>query len=256
MSLLVIDIGNTNIVMGVFRGETLSGHWRLVTDREKTEDEYGVLIHQLLLQSGIDIGAIDSMIISSVVPPLTLTFEELGTKYFHMTPLVVEPGIKTGISICVDNPREVGADRIVNAVGAFEKYGTGCVIVDFGTATTFDLISPRGEYLGGAISPGINISAEALFKAASKLPRVKISKPASVVGKNTVESMRAGIFFGYVSLVEGIVVRMKKESEGTPLVVATGGLAWLMAAETTLIDHVYENLTLDGLRIIYFKNKS
>jgi type III pantothenate kinase len=256
MPLLVVDIGNTNIVMGVYREDELTGHWRLVTDREKTEDEYGVLINQLLNHGGINVSEIDSMIISSVVPPLTLTFEELGKKYFHKTPLVVEPGVKTGISICMDNPREVGADRIVNAVGAYKRFRKECIIVDFGTATTFDLISREGDYLGGAIAPGIGISAEALFKAASKLPRVKISRPDSIVGKNTVEAMRAGIFYGYVSLVEGIVERMKGEADGEPFVVATGGLASIMAAETSHIDYVYENLTLDGLRIIYLKNKS
>ncbi|MDH3258321.1 MAG: type III pantothenate kinase [Deltaproteobacteria bacterium] len=255
MSLLVVDIGNTNVVMGVFTDEKLTGHWRIVTDRDKTEDEYGILISQLLSRSGINIGGIDSIVISSVVPPLTFTFEELARKYFGKEPLTVEPGIRTGIKILYDNPREVGADRIANAVGAFAKYGSACIVVDFGTATTFDLISSEGDYIGGVIAPGINISAEALFKQTSKLPRVDISKPISIVGKNTVESIKAGIFYGYVSLVDGIVDKIKREFGKDLIVIATGGFAKPIAHESDSIDLVDENLTLDGLRIIYVKNK-
>lgn len=255
MSLLVLDVGNTNIVMGVFTGEELTGHWRIVTDRDKTEDEYGVLISQLLERSKIDVGAIDSIVISSVVPPLTITFEELARKYFGKDPLTVEPGIKTGIKVRYDNPKEVGADRIANAVGAFGKYGSACIVVDFGTATTFDLISSEGDYMGGVIAPGINISAEALFKQTSKLPRVDIGKPQSIVGKNTVESIKSGIFYGYVSLIDGIVERIKREYPERLVVIATGGIAKTIAPESEAIDLVDENLTLDGLRIIYVKNK-
>ncbi|RMG60045.1 MAG: type III pantothenate kinase [Deltaproteobacteria bacterium] len=256
MPLLVVDIGNTHIVMGVFRDDVLVGHWRLVTDRDKTEDEYGVFISQLLEGSGLSVSQVKDIVISSVVPPLTLTFRWLSEKYFKKSPLIVGPGVRTGITVRVDNPREVGADRIVNAVGAHEKYKTGCIIVDFGTATTFDLVSSRGEYLGGAIAPGIAISSEALFKMASKLPRIEIEKPSTVVGKNTVDSMKAGIFFGYVSLVDGIVERMKREADEEVLVVATGGHASIIAPESETIDLVDENLTLEGLRIIYFKNKT
>jgi type III pantothenate kinase len=255
MGLLVLDIGNTNIVMGVFTGEELTAHWRVVTDRDKTEDEYGVLISQLLARSGIDVSEIDSIVISSVVPPLTITFEELARKYFEKDPLTVEPGIKTGIRIRYDNPKEVGADRIANAVGAFGKYGSACIVVDFGTATTFDLISSEGDYMGGVIAPGINISAEALFKQTSKLPRVDISRPMSIVGKNTVESIKSGIFYGYVSLIDGIVERIKREYSEDLFVIATGGTAKIIAPESEAIDLVDENLTLDGLRIIYVKNK-
>lgn len=254
MSLLVVDIGNTNIVMGIYIGEELTGHWRVVTDREKTEDEYGVLISQLLLRSGIDGSEVDSIVISSVVPPLTITFEDLAVKYFKKTPLIVEPGIKTGIKIRYDNPKEVGADRIANAVGAFGKYRSGCIVVDFGTATTFDVISSQGDYMGGVIAPGINISAEALFKETSKLPRVDISKPPVIIGKNTVGSIKAGIFYGYVSLVDGIVSRIKNEWKEDLIVIGTGGIAKTIAADSSTIDLVDENLTLDGLRIIYFKN--
>lgn len=255
MSLLVLDIGNTNIVMGVYTGEELTGHWRIVTDRDKTEDEYGILISQLLSRSGVQPDSIGSIVISSVVPPLTFTFEELARKYFGKEPLTVEPGIRTGIKIRFDNPKEVGADRIANAVGAFGKYRSACVVVDFGTATTFDLISSEGDYMGGVIAPGINISAEALFKQTSKLPRVDISRPVSVVGKNTVESIKGGIFYGYVSLVDGIVERIKKEFGQDLIVIATGGIAKTIAPESATIDLVDENLTLDGLRIIYVKNK-
>ncbi len=255
MSLLVLDIGNTNIVMGVYTGEELTGHWRIVTDREKTEDEYGVLISQLLERSRIDVAGIDSIVISSVVPPLTITFEELAKKYFGKDPLVVEPGVKTGIRIRDDNPKEVGADRIANAVGAFGKYGSACIVVDFGTATTFDLVSSEGDYMGGVIAPGINISAEALFKQTSKLPRVDISRPLSIVGKNTVESIKSGIFYGYVSLIDGIVERIRREYREDLIVIATGGIAKTIAPESEAIDLVDENLTLDGLRIIYLKNK-
>jgi type III pantothenate kinase len=254
--LLVIDIGNTNTVLGVFDGETLIHHWRIFTNREKTSDEYGILIRNLYAASHFSSREITAIIISSVVPPITPIFVDLCANYFGITPLVVGPGIKTGISVKMDNPKEVGADRIVNAVAAHVKYKGHCIVVDFGTATTFDYVSSTGDYMGGVIAPGVNISAEALFRQASKLPRIEVAKPAGVVGKNTVAAMQSGIFFGYVSLVEGIVDRMKKELKVDPVVVATGGLARVFSGETNRIAFIDENLTLEGLRIIYEKNAS
>lgn len=252
--LLVIDIGNTNTVLGVFDGETLIHHWRIFTDRDKTSDEYGILIRNLYAASHFSSREITAIIISSVVPPITPIFVDLCANYFRINPIVVGPGIKTGISIKMDNPKEVGADRIVNAVAAHEKYRKHCIVVDFGTATTFDYVSASGDYMGGVIAPGVNISAEALFRQASKLPRIEIAKPSGVVGKNTVAAMQSGLFFGYVSLVEGIVERMKKELRVDPIVVATGGLARVFSGETAGIQIIDENLTLEGLRIIYEKN--
>lgn len=252
--LLVIDIGNTNTVLGVFDGESLIHHWRIFTNREKTSDEYGILIRNLYAASHFSSREITAIIISSVVPPITPIFVDLCSNYFSITPVVVGPGIKTGVSIKMDNPKEVGADRIVNAAAAHVKYKTHCIIVDFGTATTFDYVSAAGDYMGGVIAPGVNISAEALFRQASKLPRIEVVKPAAVVGKNTVTAMQSGLFFGYVSLVEGIVDRMKKELKVDPIVVATGGLARVFSGETTRIQVIDENLTLEGLRIIYEKN--
>ncbi|HEY5997635.1 MAG TPA: type III pantothenate kinase, partial [Candidatus Deferrimicrobiaceae bacterium] len=250
----VIDIGNTNTVLGVFDGETLIHHWRIFTNREKTSDEYGILIRNLYAASHFSSREITAIIIASVVPPITPIFVDLCASYFHLVPIVVGPGIKTGISIKMDNPKEVGADRIVNAVAAFVKYKTNCIVVDFGTATTFDYISSGGDYMGGVIAPGVNISAEALFRQASKLPRIEVAKPSTVLGKNTVAAMQSGIFFGYVALVEGIVDRMKKELRVEPVVVATGGLAPVFSGETNRIQVIDENLTLEGLRIIYEKN--
>jgi len=254
--LLVVDVGNTHTVLGVYEGEKLVHHWRVWTDREKTSDEYGIMIRNLYDGSHFSSREVDAIIISSVVPPLTPTIVELCVRYFGITPVVVGPGIKTGISIKMDNPKEVGADRIVNAVAAHEKYRKACIVVDFGTATTFDYVSSQGDYMGGVIAPGANISAEALFRQASKLPRVEIAKPASVIGKNTVAAMQAGIFFGYVALVEGIIDRMKKEIRKEPMVVATGGLARVIAGESPKIHVIDENLTLEGLRIIYERNRA
>ncbi|WP_054695050.1 type III pantothenate kinase [Syntrophomonas palmitatica] len=253
--ILVFDVGNTNIVVGVFDGKSLATHWRIRTDNMRTCDEYGALLKVLFDQENINMSAIDDLVISSVVPSLMMELEWMGEKYFHCKPLIVGPGIKTGLDIKYENPREVGADRVVNAVAAYHKYGGPLIIVDFGTATTFCIVSQKGEYLGGAIAPGISISTEALVSRAAKLPRVELTKPRSIIGRNTVTSMQAGIIYGFVGQVEGIINRMKKEMDAKPQVIATGGLAALIARETEVIDVVDDFLTLDGLRIIYEFNR-
>jgi type III pantothenate kinase len=254
--LLVIDVGNTNTVLGIYQGQQLLHDWRLTTDKSRTVDEYAMLSHELFGLSGLHFTDIDDVIISCVVPPMLTTLGGLCEKYFKLKPYIVGPGIKTGMPILYDNPKEVGADRIVNAVAAFEKHRCCLIVVDFGTATTFDYISARGEYLGGAIAPGLVISTEALFDRASKLPRVEFSRPPQVIAKNTVNSIQSGIYYGYVGLVDGIVGRMREESKGAPLVVATGGISPLMAGSSQTIDIVDPNLTLEGLQIIYARNKT
>jgi type III pantothenate kinase len=253
--LLVVDVGNTNTVLGLFDGDQLVHDWRIRTVVDHTVDEYGMLIYNLYKTSRISSRKIQDIIISCVVPPMLNILEPLCQKYFNLKPLIVGPGVKTGMSIFYDNPKEVGADRIVNAVAGYEKYKKDLIIVDFGTATTFDYVSEKGEYMGGCISPGIMISSDALFERAAKLPRVELSKPKSIVAKDTVSSMQAGIMYGYAGLVDGICDRIKAEVKSNPLVVATGGLAKIVAPETKSIDVVDEMLTLEGLRIIYLRNR-
>ncbi len=254
--ILVIDVGNTNIVIGIYQEEELITYWRMATDKGKTSDEIGMLFTQFFSHENIKISYIQAVIISSVVPPVMYTLEHAIRKYIKITPMVVGPGIKTGLNIKYENPREVGADRIVNAVAGYEKYGGPLIIVDFGTATTFCAISQKGEYQGGVISPGIKISMDALFQSAAKLPRVKLSKVDKIIGKNTVTSMQAGAIYGYVGQVDYIVNRMKEEmGDPSVKVIATGGLARMIASESSIIDTIDSFLTLEGLRVIYERNK-
>jgi type III pantothenate kinase len=254
--LLVMDVGNTNTVLGVYEGDRLVAHWRLTTVRDRTVDEYGILARNLLSLASIEAGAIDGIIIASVVPPLNSVLEAMARAYFRLKPVFVEPGIKTGMPILYDNPQEVGADRIVNGVAAYERYGTALIVVDFGTATTFDAISAKGDYLGGAIAPGLTISAEALFQRAARLPRVDIRRPPAVIGRNTTHSVQSGLFHGYLSLVQGMVTRMRSEMGGKARGIGTGGLVAPLEAEVrAILDDVDPNLTLEGLRILYERNK-
>jgi len=253
-NLLVVDVGNSNVVLGVYRDDDLLNSWRLATARERTADEYGILVKQLT--DGTINGALEGAIVSSVVPPLNSTMASMIEKYFGVTALFVEPGVKTGIAIHVDNPQEVGADRIVNCVAVHDKYGGPAIIVDFGTATTFDVVTADAKYVGGVIAPGITISAEALFARAARLPRVDIRRPPTVIGTNTVVNMQSGLYFGYLGLVDGILVRMKREVAGVKKVIATGGLASLLAQDSEYIEEVDEDLTLKGLKIIYDRNRA
>ena len=254
--LLVFDVGNTNMVIGIYKDKSLVKDWRICTDIHKTSDEYGMLIGNLLAHDNIDIKSIDDVIISSVVPNVMHALENFCIKYCEKKPMIVGPGIKTGLNIKYDNPKQVGADRIVNAVAAIEKYGSPLIIVDFGTATTFCAISDKAEYLGGTICPGLKISSEALFNGAAKLPRVELIKPGKTICKATVEAMQAGIIYGYVGQVEKIISMMKKELGSEDIkVVATGGLSSLIHSETVSIDHIDKFLTLEGLRLIHLKNK-
>ncbi|MGB9906556.1 MAG: type III pantothenate kinase [Candidatus Saccharicenans sp.] len=254
--LIVFDIGNTTTGVGLFQGKKLLADWRIKSDREKTADEYGFMLSGLLAHSRLTVQKIKGAIISSVVPPLTPVFQVACEKFFRVKPLVVGPGIKTGIPILYENPAEVGSDRIVVACAAFEKYGGPCLVVDFGTATTFDVISERGEYLGGAIAPGIQISAEALYLRTARLPRIEVRKPKSAIGRTTVSSMQSGLYFGYVGLVRNIISQISRELASRPKVIATGGLAGLLAGDIPEIDHHEPDLVLQGLCLIYQKNKN
>src|SRR5580704_14400619 len=266
--LLTLDVGNTNTVLGLYRppSDELVTHWRISTLRAQTVDEYGVLLLSLFAMRKIEATEVSSVIIASVVPPLETTLRQVCERYFNVKPMLVEPGIKTGMPILVDNPAELGADRLANGVAAFAKYGGPCVVVDFGTATTFDVITAKGEYVGGVIAPGLAISAEALFSRAARLSRVDVKKPAKVVGTNTIAHMQSGLYYGYIGLVDGILERILNETRGPdatpgeappplPKIVATGGLARLIVDDSKFIKTIDEMLTLDGLRLIYDRNR-
>src|SRR5437870_165026 len=249
--LFVIDVGNTNTSLGVFDGEKLKAHWRLTTARARTVDEWGVLTRNLFALANVDFKSIDAIAIASVVPPLNFTLKRMAEVYFEVAPLFIDDTVDTGVPILYQPESDVGADRIVDAVAAIHKYGAPCIVVDFGTATTFDAINSKGEYLGGVITPGITISADALFERAAKLPRVEIKRPQTVIGSTTVQSMQSGLYHGYVGLVDGILRKMIDELGGQPSVIATGGLAPLIAKGSGLIKEVDETLTLEGLRMVY-----
>ncbi|MCQ2551360.1 MAG: type III pantothenate kinase [Clostridia bacterium] len=258
--LLAFDIGNSNIVLGLFQDGKLLTNWRIETEQSKSADEYGMLINQLFAHEGYRTGEVTDVIVSTVVPSMLFTISHMATKYFGKRPIVIEPGVKTGLIIKYDNPKQVGADRIVNAVAAYEKYGGPLIIIDFGTATTFCAVSEKAEYLGGAIAPGLKISSDALFEKTSKLPKVELEEPGKVICKNTITSMQAGLVYGHMGVVDYIVRKMKEELKETgsgkePIVVATGGLSTMIESGVDCIDHVDKMLTLEGLEIIYRKNK-
>jgi type III pantothenate kinase len=260
--LLAIDIGNTNIVLGLFDLPAppapvgaLRADWRLETRAARTSDEYAALLAQLFQLSGLELGVVTATIVSSVVPPVLFPIERLCRRHLRTEPVVVGPGTKTGIPILYENPREVGADRIVNAVAAYKRWPQGAIVVDFGTATTFDVVTSRGEYAGGVIAPGVTVSADALFQATAKLPRVEIARPRAAVGRNTVASIQSGLVFGYAGLVDAIVERIKAEIDFSPRVVGTGGLAALIAKETRTIQECDDMLTLQGLALIHERNR-
>lgn len=257
--LLTVDVGNTNTVLALYQLEEpseLIAHWRVTTHKTQTADEYGVLFLSLFNMRQIEASTVTGIIISSVVPPLDSTLRRVCERYFKVKPLFIEPGIKTGMPLLVDNPVEVGADRVANGVAAFQRYGGPCIVVDLGTATTFDVISAKGEYLGGAIAPGLGISADALFSRAARLSRVDIKKPAKVIGTNTISHMQSGLYYGYIGLVDGVLEHMIEDLGGQPTIIATGGLAKLIAEGSKYITKIDHMLTLDGLRIIYERNRN
>jgi type III pantothenate kinase len=258
--LLAIDVGNTNTVLGLYKIEgeeaELAAHWRVTTHRAQTSDEYGVLFVNLFEMNGMKTSQVSHIIISSVVPPVDSTLRQVCETYFQVQPLFVEPGIKTGMPVLVDNPSELGADRLVNAIAAFERYGGPCIVVDFGTATTFDVISAKGEYLGGAISPGLGISADALFSRAARLGRIDIKRPAKVIGTNTVTHLQTGLYYGYIGLTDGIIERIIAELGQPARVIATGGLARQISEDSRYISEIDDMLTLDGLRILFERNRT
>jgi type III pantothenate kinase len=253
--LCVADIGNTHTVLGLYEADELVHRWRLRTDVERTTDEWGLTLRELFDMAGRDVGAVSGMAIACVVPPTIHTIRQASRRFFEVEPLIVGPGVKTGLQIRYDNPREVGADRVVNAVAAYARVGRACIVVDFGTATTFDCLARDGAYLGGAIAPGVGIALDALVTRAAKLPRVEIVKPRTAIGRTTEESMQSGLLFGYVSLVDGLVERLSGEIGGEVSVIATGGLAGVLARESHSIDSVEPNLTLEGLRLVFRRNE-
>lgn len=258
--LLALDVGNTNTTLGLYRLDTekpgLAAHWRVTTHRAQTVDEYGVLFVNLFEMNRLSARDVTHIIVSSVVPPLDSTLRQVCEEYFHVHPLFVEPGIKTGMPVLQENPADLGADRLVNAIAAFERYGGPCVVVDFGTATTFDVISAKGEYMGGAISAGLGISADALFSRAARLGKVDIKRPAKVIGTNTLTHLQSGLYFGYIGLVDGILERMVAELGEKPRVIATGGLARQISEDSRYITEIDDMLTLDGLRILFERNRA
>ena len=257
--LLAIDVGNSNTVFALYRlapgaAAEIVADWRMTTPTLQTADEFGSTLRNLFTQRGLDMTAVDGIAISSVVPPLDWMLRQVAELYFHVKPLFIEPGVKTGLPVLTDNPSEVGADRIVNCIAAFEKFGGPTIVVDMGTATTFDVISRKGEFLGGAIAPGLGISADALFTRAARLPRIEVRKPAKIIGTNTVDNIQIGLYYGYIGLVDGILERMIAETGPDTHTVATGGLARLIASGSKYLKHVDDMLTLDGLRIVYERN--
>lgn len=259
--LLTLDVGNSNTVLGLFPAESdqLLAHWRVTTQKTQTADEYGVLFRNLFAMRQLSAADVQHIVISSVVPPLDSTLRSVGELYFNCTPLFIEPGVRTGMRLLVDNPSEVGADRVVNCIAAYHRFQQACIVVDFGTATTFDVVSTGGEFLGGAIAPGLGISADALFSRAARLGRIDLKKPAKAIGTNTVTNLQSGMFFGYLGLVDGILEKMIAElaaQQMHPVIVATGGLAALIAPESRFITQVDDMLTLQGLRLVFERNRS
>lgn len=254
--LLVFDIGNTRIKLGLYDGDKLRAHWRIATDRHRVADDYAVTVHSLFASRSLDWSVVDGVALASSVPPLVAVFSEFCRSYLNCEPVVIGPGVKTGVRLLIDNPREVGPDRVANAIAAFHLYGGPAIVVDFGTGLNFDVVSTEGDFLGGAIAPGMGIAADALFRLAARLYQVEFVRPPRAIGKNTMHAVQSGLIFGYVGLVEGIVRRIQAELDRRAVVIGTGGLAVVIAEETSVIEHIEPNLTLEGLRIVYRLNQT